>query len=616
MLIAREADKIKEAAKFRTLESYLETAHDAQREFCKAATTHRIRYFVGGNRCLSGDTRVSTVDGSIKIKDIKKETTYFSFNPFTGAMEAAKGSAAFSKGHAELWEVVHTHGRFLSSSEHHVLCLDGVYRAVSTLLYGDVLVGDIKTTVKSVKPTGIKEEVFDIDVPEFQNYLADGVIHHNSGKSVAGFVEDIYLATGRHPFLKKWKTPCKGVIIVQDFETAAKNIMEVKFDEWCPKGEIVKVDRNQTGAIRKYYFKCGSTIDVLSHDQDMKVFEGTDYDFAHFDEPPPRKIFTAIWRGLTDRGGIMYITATPLQSPWMYREFVLASKGDPLRWFRFVKTKENAKNIGDGDVTLGLKRIDEFASLLEEDEKGARLDGEMTQMQGLIFKGWEEEHHMIPEFKIPPSWRIIESIDPHPQKPWAISWTALTDNNQKILLRSGYSTGDIQDQASYILHGRANLPIRGEAPPRIVRCIIDNAASVPVWQKSNTDPTAERISVRQELENYIGPSAGGPIIEVAPKNVAYKIELFRGWIKIEDKDGQKRSNFYVFDNGENEGFKNEIENYVWDTNKNKILKDKPKKEHDDILDTLMQVALTVPRDLQEEDHRPVKIMEHRSWTVR
>ena len=151
---------------------------------------------------------------------------------------------------------------------------------------------------------------------------------------------------------------------MQDFENAAKNILEVKLNEWCPKGEIEKLERNQIGAIRKIYFRNGSTIDVLSHDQDIKVFEGSDYDFAHFDEPPPRKIYTAVWRGLTDRGGIMFVTATPLSSPWMYNEYMKAVEGDPLRWFVFVQTKDNAKNIGEGDVELGLKRIDEFASLL------------------------------------------------------------------------------------------------------------------------------------------------------------------------------------------------------------------------------------------------------------
>lgn len=486
--IAREAQKIQEAAKYKTIESYWETAHKAQVDFHKAASTHRIRYFVGGNR---------------------------------------------------------------------------------------------------------------------------------TGKSTAGFVEDILLSTGRHPYHKKWKTPCKGVVIVQDFENAAKNILEVKFNEWCPKGEIEKLDRNQIGAIRKLYFKNGSTIDVLSHDQDIKVFEGSDYDFAHFDEPPPRKIYTAVWRGLTDRGGMMYVTATPLTSPWMYQEYKLATAGDPIRWFVFVSMKENAKNLGDGDEALGLKRINEFASLLDDAERDARLNGQFAQVQGQIFKDFNKDHHMIRPFDIPAHWKIYESIDPHPQKDWAVSWTAITDSGNKILLRGEYISGDIQEISTQILYGRSQLKIKGDNRPRIVRCLIDNSASVPTWQKSNTDPTVDRISVRQELENYIGPSIGGPAVEVAPKNVNHKILLFKGWLKIEQcEDGTKKSNFYAFDNEENQSFLFEVDNYVWDSVKGKGLRDKPRKVDDDILDTLMQVALVLPKDIEEEVLTPIRVMEHKSWTVR
>lgn len=486
--IAREADKLKQAARQRTIESYWDTAHEDQVEFHKAAKNFRIRYFSGGNR---------------------------------------------------------------------------------------------------------------------------------SGKSTAGFVEDIMLAMGEHPYLSN-KIPNKGVVIVQDFENAGKNILEPKFQEWAPEGAIERVETNQSRAWKKIYFKCGSTIDVLSHDQDIKVFEGSDYDWAHFDEPPPKAVYTAVWRGLTDRGGRMHMTATPLASPWLYQEYMKALKGDNLRWFKFVPTKRNAKNLGSGDETLGLKRIEEFAAMLDDSEKAARLDGLMVQMQGLIFKQFKKEHHMIQKFDIPQSWQIWESIDPHPHKPWAIAWIAVSDTGHKILVRCAMLEGTLDEIAHSILYERTQIAVKNGGRPRIVRCVIDNSSSVPLWQKSNTDPTMERISVRAELENYIGPSAGGPNIEVAPKNVAQKIDLFKRWLFIEDKpDGTKQSVFYAFDCSENERFLFEIENYVWDSFRGKGLKDQPKKVDDDCLDAIMQVALSLPKDDRLQlASTPVKIWESKSWTVR
>ena len=48
LVIAKEAQKIKEASKHKRIESYWETAHQAQLDFHKAGANYRIRYFSGG----------------------------------------------------------------------------------------------------------------------------------------------------------------------------------------------------------------------------------------------------------------------------------------------------------------------------------------------------------------------------------------------------------------------------------------------------------------------------------------------------------------------------------------------------------------------------------------
>lgn len=437
---------------------------------------------------------------------------------------------------------------------------------------------------------------------------------NRSGKSTAGFVEDLWLALGRHPNLNKWKLPAKGLIVVQDFENACRNILEPKFQTWAPSGAITKIEKTQTGAWRKIYFSTGSTIDILSHDQDKKVFEGSDYDWAHFDEPPPKDIFTAVWRGLVDRGGLCFLTGTPLASPWLYQEYIKARDGDPLRWHIIVGIKQNAKNLGEGDESVGLKRIQEFSEVIDPEERGARLEGDFLQMKGLVFKNWSRPVHLITPFTWPSNWTIWESIDPHPHKPYGVSWIGVTENNCKILLRSGLFEGVIEEIGQQILYERTQIPISGNNKPRIVRSLIDNAASVPIWSKSNTDPTAKRISVREELENIIGPRYGGPRIEVAPKNVKQKIDILRQWLHVGE---DKKCDFYVFDNTENQQFTNEIENYIWETKRGGLLqglKDQPRKIDDDILDTVMQTALTMP-NLQNTQTETIRTWKANTWKV-
>lgn len=427
---------------------------------------------------------------------------------------------------------------------------------------------------------------------------------NRSGKSVAGTVEDLWLATGTHPFKKNFRVPSKGLVVLQDYQNHCKNVFEPKLDQWAPTGAIVKKDRNQSGALTKATFSTGSTIDILSHDQEIKVFEGNDYDWAHFDEPPPQRIFNAVWRGLTDRGGIAYITATPLLEPWLYQLYLKAKDGDPLVWVQFMSMMDNVMNLGEGNRVVGEKRIQEFAATLSEEEKAARLEGLFIQMQGLIFKGWDRKHHLIPEFHWPADWPIWESIDPHPQKPWAVAWIGVSENGKKVLLRSGVYEGVIDEVAQQILSERQELQIQHGRKPRIVRCLIDNYASVPLMSRSFTDPTARRRSVREELQALIGPSAGGPPITVAPKNVKMKIDLFKQWLHIRDELGHKDSDFYVFNTVHNERFLDEIENYVWDTKRGGLLagmKDTPRKEKDDVLDAIMQVCLTMKSNNEEPE---------------
>ena len=418
---------------------------------------------------------------------------------------------------------------------------------------------------------------------------------NRQGKTTSGIVELRCLCMGDHPY-KKTKVPIKSAVVLQDFENHCKNVIEPKFKEWIDKKEIVKIERHQLGALKRITWSSGSTTDFYSADQNLKVFEGSDFDVVWVDEPCGRKIWVALWRGCTDRGGIMYLTGTPLTSPWLYKEAMrVRDNGDPLAEVIQYKAFSNAKNIGEGDKELGMKRLEELASQYSAEERVARIEGGFVQLQGLIFKDWSQPVHVRDSFPIPHNWPIYESIDPHPHKPWAVAYIAQAPNGAKILLRACYFDGVLDEIANQILLARSTLlDIKDGMRPNIVASVIDNASSVPTWQRSHTDPTARRISVKEELENMIGPRSGGPRIRVAPKNVAQKIDLFKRWLHVQDRGGAQRPDFYVFQNEDSDNFIGEIEGYVWDrkrTPDGDELKTKPRKKDDDLLDAVMQVAL-------------------------
>jgi hypothetical protein len=72
------------------------------------------------------------------------------------------------------------------------------------------------------------------------------------------------------------------------------------------------------------------------------------------------------------------------------------------------------------------------------------------------------------------------------------------------------------------------------------------------------------------------------------------------WLHVKERGKKQRPDFFVFDTADNEGFIKEIENYVWDRYRNRQrdneLKPHPVKKNDDLLDSVMQVCITLGDD--------------------
>lgn len=438
---------------------------------------------------------------------------------------------------------------------------------------------------------------------------------NRSGKTTAGTNEMYLRVSGKHQF-KTCPVPIKALIVAQDFTTHVKDIIEPKIKEWFPPGFIKNVDTNHAKAWSKIYCKNGSIIDIKTHDQDLKVFEGSDYDYVWFDEPPPEAIFKAVWRGLTDREGECAITGTPIVEPWMFDKVAEADAENMqgLVWYQYINTYENVINIGDGDKEAGLRRIKALESMYDDDEKMARIEGKFLHLKGLIFKHWSRKDHLIEPFPWPNHWPIIFSVDPHPRKPWAISFVGLTEHKRKILLHSELVPGVIDDVAQRAIQIR-NEEIemaRPNSKPKIIRSWIDNYASVELMEKTNK--FGDKIKVIDEFNDAISPYI--PKCRPAPKDVHTKIQIMKSWLKPKETAYGMKPDFYVFDNAANTGkqsFVYEIEHYRWAsyTGKQKQkLKDQPVKEDDDILDTVMQVALAEGHGKQEsalgEKKEPIK----------
>lgn len=270
---------------------------------------------------------------------------------------------------------------------------------------------------------------------------------NRSGKSVCGVVEAGAHSLGYRPWLPKddpnyWVRLCDGRkipvpnigrIVAQDYQQAIRQNIWAKIQEWWPKGwYTVRCDNR--GIPVEITWKNGSKIYLMSDDQDDDVFEGTNGHWFWADEPIGYAKYIGLKRGLIDFNGHCWLTLTPLSQPWI-ADVIESRANDPdgeVKAYRFL-VSDNLREAG-GHVDKA--SVDSFIQDLREDERAVRIGGQWAHLTGRVFPEWRPEPpYWIEPFDIPPTWPRICVIDPHPRKPVAVMWCAISPDNQKYVYR-------------------------------------------------------------------------------------------------------------------------------------------------------------------------------------
>ena len=216
----------------------------------------------------------------------------------------------------------------------------------------------MSTTITTIEY--IRDDVkWDFNVPTYHNYIVGGVIHHNSGKTHALVAAGVSLLMGEYPWTGqklRFPGPIKVRLCGEDMGHHVKEVLLPKLKEFCPSGFVKSTRKNTQGVDAHWSFANGSTLEVLSYEQDTDIYEGWDGHVVLFDEPPPRKKYVACKRGLVDHNGICLFAFTPLKEPWIYDEIV--TNPDPAYYFIQVDTLDNPH--------LSLAAIEEFKKSLTE----------------------------------------------------------------------------------------------------------------------------------------------------------------------------------------------------------------------------------------------------------
>ncbi len=255
------------------------------------------------------------------------------------------------------------------------------------------------------------------------------------------------------PFFKKFPYPKRGRIVSDPTTISQTLIPELK--KWFPPGRYTtkKASKNYE---YNWFTDTGFKFDVMTYEQDAKEFESATLGFAWFDEPPPLAIFKATVARMR-RGGIIFITATPLTgSAWMY-DHIMNYKGDKQgqRDFLYADVEDNCIEHGVRGI-LKHKDIERMIAEYDDEDKQARAHGKFHHLVGLVFKNFNKKIHIIKPFKITDKDFItIEALDPHPRNPDAVSWLSVDRKGTKFLVNELYGTFRTPELAEKI-HNKAD----------------------------------------------------------------------------------------------------------------------------------------------------------------
>jgi len=402
------------------------------------------------------------------------------------------------------------------------------------------------------------------------------------GKSTCTTIETIWLANGLHPY-HAIPVPNKGKLYGESFDIINKTL-GVKFEQWAPRHLLDKnkpLERNALGHTTAINWANGSRTVFGSYEQHASKSESTDWDYVGFDEPPPRDIWIANFRGIVDRGGRMWIAATPLSEAWVYDELWQPGLSG-TKPYVFCMSGSTHDNPHLDQQTLKI-----FEGELSESERATRIEGQFTRLKGLVYDTFEPYHSLIDPFPLTEEYTLYEGVDPHPGKANAVLWKAISEDGLRFVVAELKADKGIAALGKEIARMRRHLTADGAY---LARSIADSSL--------NQKDMMFKINQKDELTQALRDCGETVFPETAQKRdwlrpgIAKLRDLYRPVLTHLDGKFVKLPTQYVFKTCE--AYRHELMHYQWP--KGEILEDTlPVAKNNDLLDCDRYIESIAPK---------------------
>ena len=343
----------------------------------------------------------------------------------------------------------------------------------------------------------------------FQSKAKEKVLFggNRSGKTHCAAVMTAFHITGRYPdYIPKEvrllpgeerRRPLKMRIYAEDYKHGIGEIIWPKLMEVLPVEFRVLPHVTPNGEITGVVFPNGVQVSFMTYRQSKKSMAGWTGDLVWFDEPPPsREFYVEVIRGTVDRGGLIYVSATPLGSDWFDEYLLDNSTSDTNERFKVFSIQIDVRD----NPHLPPEDMEWWVNRLPASDFQARVRGIPSSVASRVFLRYlRPAEHFIDPFPLPKvggepdGWNLIMALDPHDSHPAAMVWVAVFD------------------------------PARTGGVPRIVQV-------AESWNP-RTMTIAGAIEVAKEIEDALGAK---PLLRVLDPNFGLKRSTVTGGKIIEE----------------------------------------------------------------------------------
>lgn len=333
---------------------------------------------------------------------------------------------------------------------------------------------------------------------------------------------------------------------------------------WCPPSKLPHPNKMGSSSIKRFEWTNKTYTTCYSHDQDSAKAESTNIDALFCDEPPPRSLWIAAYRGLRSNPDYFTVLAgTPISEPWIYDEIYRpwAEKRDDKILVINGSTYDNPH--------LSKEWISDFESRLTDDEKRVRIYGEFASLQGRVFKEFTRRTHVFNYQAWPTEWPVYCAIDPHPRKPHTVVYLGVTADDTFVVIDELVVDGDPEVLVESM---KAKEKEKGY---QIISRRIDNSASGTDWSRDSFIDQLSKLGMR------VNPMRKNEK-DVASSISKIKLLLKKGRLRFLENCIHTIS---------------DMELYAWQDYRHPEktgVMEKPRKIHDDMIDPLRYIIVSNP----------------------